>query len=47
MKTKALALMRTASFCGGVRYKRYSGQQEQLLILNKKRFNRKAEPFSM
>jgi len=28
MKTKALALMGAASFCGGVRHKRYSGQQE-------------------
>ena len=28
MKTKALALMETASFCAGVRYKRYSVQQE-------------------
>ncbi len=28
MKPKALALMETASFCGGVRHKRYSGQQE-------------------
>jgi hypothetical protein len=28
MKTKALAQMGTASFCGGVRHKRYSGQQE-------------------
>jgi len=28
LKTIALALMGTASFCGGVRHKRYSGQQE-------------------
>jgi len=28
MKPKALALMETASFCGGVRHKRYSVQQE-------------------
>jgi len=28
MKTIALALMEAASFCGGVRHKRYSGQQE-------------------
>ena len=28
MKPKVLALMETASFCGGVRRKRYSGQQE-------------------
>jgi len=28
LKTKALALMEAASFCSGVRYKRYSGQQE-------------------
>jgi len=28
LKTDALALMGTASFCGGVRRKRYSGQQE-------------------
>jgi len=28
MKTKALALMGAASFCAGVRHKRYSGQQE-------------------
>ena len=28
MKTNALALMETASFCAGVRHKRYSGQQE-------------------
>ena len=28
MKTNALALMETASSCGGVRNKRYSGQQE-------------------
>ncbi len=28
IKPKALALMGTASFCGGVRHKRYSVQQE-------------------
>ncbi|WP_456314424.1 hypothetical protein [Pseudomonas shirazensis] len=28
MKTDALALMGAASFCAGVRHKRYSGQQE-------------------
>jgi hypothetical protein len=28
MKTDALALMEAASFCAGVRHKRYSGQQE-------------------
>jgi len=28
MKTIALALMEAASFCAGVRHKRYSGQQE-------------------
>jgi len=28
MNTKVLALMEAASFCGGVRHKRYSGQQE-------------------
>jgi hypothetical protein len=28
MKTEELALMGTTSFCGGVRHKRYSGQQE-------------------
>ena len=28
LKTKALALMGAASFCAGVRRKRYSGQQE-------------------
>jgi hypothetical protein len=28
MKTGALALMETASFCAGVRHKRYSVQQE-------------------
>jgi hypothetical protein len=28
LKMSALALMGTASFCGGVRHKRYSGQQE-------------------
>ena len=28
MKPKALALMGAASFCAGVRHKRYSGQQE-------------------
>ncbi|MFH6994658.1 hypothetical protein [Flavobacterium sp. FlaQc-48] len=31
MKTIALALMEAASFCAGVRHKRYSGQQEELL----------------
>jgi len=28
LKPIALALMGAASFCGGVRHKRYSGQQE-------------------
>jgi len=28
LKTEALALMETASFCGSVCHKRYSGQQE-------------------
>ncbi|HQZ24449.1 MAG TPA: hypothetical protein PLD18_04045 [Flavobacterium sp.] len=28
IKTNALALMETASSCGGVRHKRYSGQQD-------------------
>ncbi|HEY1197019.1 hypothetical protein [Flavobacterium sp.] len=28
LKPTALALMGAASFCGGVRHKRYSGQQE-------------------
>jgi len=28
MKTITLALMEAASFCAGVRHKRYSGQQE-------------------
>jgi len=28
IKTEFLALMGAASFCGGVRHKRYSGQQE-------------------
>jgi hypothetical protein len=28
MKRNALALMEAASFCAGVRHKRYSGQQE-------------------
>jgi len=28
MKPKALALMETSSFCGGVRHKRYSREQE-------------------
>jgi hypothetical protein len=28
MKTNALALMEAASFCAGVRHKKYSGQQE-------------------
>ncbi|WP_166638416.1 hypothetical protein [Flavobacterium sp. 245] len=28
MKKSALALMGAASFCAGVRHKRYSGQQE-------------------
>jgi hypothetical protein len=28
MKTELLALMAAASFCGGVRHKRYSEQQE-------------------
>jgi len=28
LKTNALALMGTASFCGGVRHKRYSEQRE-------------------
>jgi hypothetical protein len=28
MKTNGLALMETASFCAGVRHKRYSGQQD-------------------
>ena len=31
MKTELLALMEAASFCAGVRHKRYSVQQEQLL----------------
>ena len=29
LKTGALALMGAASFCGGVRHKRYSGQQDK------------------
>jgi len=28
METETLALMEMASFCGGVRHKRYNGQQE-------------------
>ena len=28
MKPKPLALIEAASFCGGVRHKRYSGEQE-------------------
>jgi hypothetical protein len=28
MKPNALALIEAASFCGGVRHKRYSGEQE-------------------
>jgi len=28
LKTEALARMEAASFCGGVRYKRYSGQPD-------------------
>jgi len=28
MKPTALALIEAASFCGGVRHKRYSGEQE-------------------
>lgn len=31
-KTKSLALMGTASFCGGVRHKRYSVQQEDWFL---------------
>nr|WP_315195245.1 hypothetical protein [uncultured Flavobacterium sp.] len=34
MKTNTLALMETASFCAGVRHKRYSGQQEAALKNN-------------
>ena len=40
MKTNALALMETASFCAGVRHKRYSGQQE---IAPKNNYDRCAE----
>ncbi len=31
MKTNAIALMETASSCGGVRHKRYSEQQDKAL----------------
>ena len=52
MKTESLALMGMTSFCGGVRHKRYNGQQEIApnsstekltnfeLLQNKKRSNR-------
>nr|WP_294922040.1 hypothetical protein [uncultured Flavobacterium sp.] len=52
MKTESLALIGMTSFCGGVRHKRYNGQQEIApnsstgklanlkLLQNKKRPNR-------
>ncbi|WP_262510118.1 hypothetical protein [Flavobacterium hydrophilum] len=35
MKPRALALMAAASFCAGVRHKRYSVQQESAPVHNK------------
>ena len=49
IKPKAIALMVTASFCAGVRHKRYSGQQEKApqCIKIKKVQLISAEPFGV
>jgi len=47
LKTSALAQMETASFCGGVRHKRYSEQLEKAskkIALKKYRFISNSKP---